>query len=144
MRSIIVSLIAALIFVACSAGMPKPNTLGPVQTLGGGFIIESGKLKYGMTYNAAGHQTPIYGKVEFENPEHGSVPMVVTLGELDRTKNIIAQSPQFDAIRNYANYSVTLYIYSDPAMRQLLDTHADQVRFAMPAKLVQQVGIRLL
>ena len=73
MRSIIASLIAALILVACSGGMPKPNTLGPVETLGGGFLIESGQLKYGMTYNAAGHQTPIYGKVVFENPEQGSV-----------------------------------------------------------------------
>lgn len=144
MRSIIASLIAALILVACSGGMPKPNTSGPVQTLGGGFLIESGKLKYGMTYTAAGHQTPIYGKVVFENPEQGSVPMVVTLGELDRTKNIIAQSPQFEAIRNNATYSVTLYIYSDPAMRHLLDTHADQIRFAMPANLLKQVGIRLL
>lgn len=144
MRSIIASLIAALILIACTGGMPRPNTSGPVETLGGGFIIESGKLKYGITYTAAGHPTPIYGKVIFENPEQGSVPMLVTLGELDRTKNIIAQSPQFDAIRNNATYSVTLYVYSDPAMTLLLDTHVDQVKFAMPVNLLKQLGVRLL
>ncbi len=144
MRTIFASLLVAIVVAACSGGMPKPNTTGPVQTLGGGFLIESGKLKYGMTYSAAGHPSPIYGKAEFENPESASAPMTVKLGELDRSKNIIAQSPQFAAIRNNATYSVTLYIYTDPEMTQLIDTHTDQVKFAMPPDVLKQVGIKVL
>jgi len=144
MRNFIASIFISIVVVGCSAGMPKPNTTGPVRTLGGIFLMKPGAIKYGMTYSAAGYASPLYAKVEFENPETGSAPMVITLGELDRSKDILAQSPQFSAIRNNTTYTVILYVYSDLQMTKLVDTHIDQVRFAVPPETLKQIGVRVL
>jgi hypothetical protein len=144
MLKVVSFLLLAVALIGCGGAMPKPNVTGPVQTLGGGFVVDSGKLKYGMTYKATTQVSPLFATVEFENPESKSTPMLVKLGELSLAKVIIAQSPLFDGIRNNANYSVVLYVYSDSAMTMLIQKHSDQVRFSMQLTLVKQLGIRLL
>ena len=142
----LISMAFAFTFLA-SCGVatpPKPNVSGPIHTLGGGFLVSEGQLKYGMTYEAKSLPDPSYARAEFENPESREIPLKTDLGQLGLTSDIIVQSSLFSTIENHKNYWVVLYIYDDAAHTNLLHSHSDQVQFSMPSSLVSQLGLKEL
>ncbi len=138
-------LLVAMALIGCNASTPpKPNTTGPIHTLGGGFLVQDGQLKYGMTYVSKSLPEPAYARAEFQNPSSDEAPLKTDLGKLNLESEIVVQSPAFPAIKNNTTYWVTLYIYSDAAQSQLLHTHHDKVQFAMPSSYMRSIGIQEL
>ncbi|MBB6522276.1 hypothetical protein [Pseudoteredinibacter isoporae] len=129
----------------CGASLPpRPNIDGPIQTLGGGFLVKSGKLKYGLTYQSKSLIDPVYAVAEFESPINPNSPLRSDMGKLDLNKEIIVQSPAFGEIKNNENYNVTLYLYSDESKTKLIHKHTDQIQFSMPISMIRKIGIKEL
>ena len=134
-----------LILVGCGASTPpKPNTTGPIKTLGGGFLVSDGTLRYGMTYQNVSFIDPTFARAEFESPIPDAAPLKVDIGKLDLSAQIIVQSSRFTKIKNHKNYWVMLYLYSDEAQSELVHEHKDQVQFSLPSELLTQTGIEAL
>ncbi|WP_372742608.1 hypothetical protein [Neptunomonas sp.] len=123
----------AFTLIACTTPrLPNPNTAGPIHTLGSGFFINSGIVKYAMTYKSVSLSDPVYAYAEFENPSDASKPLVKDLGKLVLSDRMMVLSPELPAIKNHTLYEVNLYLYSDEEMKNMIHKHTDKVLLQFP------------
>jgi hypothetical protein len=136
MRIIIGLLVCLCLVAGCvtTSQLPKTAVSEYLQTEGAGFTMhktgDQMELKYAMTY---GIRKPlpdnVVAKVEFENPEPNSKPLVAEQALEPGKSELLIRSPSLPGIINNHNYKVVARLYQGET---LLTTHTQYVNFKMP------------
>ena len=144
MRKLITFALSILISTICLAGDPKPSESEYVRDLGGGFLVEGGKLKYGMTFNISDElQRPLFAVVQYQNPKNRKEPLI-SVFSLESGSELVTQSEEFESAKYRKTYKIVLELYSDEEHTQLLASHKSKVKFNLPPALAKKMGIKLL
>ena len=141
----IIILIVALTLSACALtpiSTQLNSPLAPVSseyltTLFGGFLLNSGKPMYAMTYKIIKPlPSDITLRVLFENPEENNTPFVTQV--VPKEDEILVQSKPMEVIENKRNYKVIVELVKD---NQVISTHVQHIRFDVPDEVLLQMGV---
>jgi len=137
---------AILTLMVCSislAGNPNPTHSKYVSTLGGGFLIGEGKIRYGMTFDVSDELArPLYIVVRFDNPENKKKDLLSTLVYASKD-DLVVQSEPFSSAKNGKTYRLELKLFSDPEHYDQVARHKAKVKFNLSPEIAEIVGIKL-
>ena len=142
MRQIVFTLLALVsISVGHAASPPKPTKSEYLLSTGAGIALSvDDGARYGMNFAVLKDvPAPIYVTILFENPEKGGAPLRQDATLPAGATELVAKSERLPMVRNNKKYLVEVKLYSDEARAHLLGTHKQQVLFAVPKQLIQQI-----
>ena len=115
-----------------------------MSDLGAGFLVDDGKLAYGISYDISDKlPRPIYAVVEYQNPKNRRTPFISHF-KLETGRKLVTESEKFETAKYRKTYKIKLKLYSDESHTNLLTTHKSKVKFNLPPALAEKMGIDLM
>ena len=123
-----------------SDSAPDASNSDYISTINGGFLIQDGKIKYGITYllNQRPSKNLTYIAI-FENPKPNSTPLTVSNPIPKGKSKFYVESTALPGITNNKNYLVTLKLFSNG---NLISKHEQELQFKVPNSVLKKLKIK--